>query len=285
MNTILNYCLENINRINSNAQSGFEWKNTYDQDNLSKIKNLEGFYNKIPNSITRVDIIHLINEKKYFEAYVELMLWGLIGVRPKTSKLKKTEIATKVFSEDKTKVISIFDEVIQELNKNNLSKIEEIFVSLEPNGKNKIDEVDISYFTKILAFASQGARERKLDLLIYDKWTKLIHIYLVLESNDSAIWYSENSLNKLCVKTSNGKLQTNLIYTKAGQNWPAYLDYCKRLKNLSNQILIETNLQVSPMKLEEFLFGRSLNQKGSKSLSNPRFWIQQNFCENFTNQV
>lgn len=281
MKTILEYCIENIEKINTNIQSGFEWKNTYQEGFLSKIKNLEDFYIEIPNQITRKDIIQLINENRYFEAYVELMLWGLIGVRPSTNKSKKTEIAVKVFSEDKIKIKAIFEVVIYSLNKNDFNKLEELFLSLEARGKNKIEEVDVSYFTKILAFASQGAINRTLDLLIYDKWTKLIHIYMTLEANENPIWYTESSLKKLCVKKPNDNLQTNLINTKIGYGWSAYLDYCKKLKNLSDKLFEKTNVRVTPMKLEEFLFGTSLSTKGSKTLKNPRYWVQQNFGDNF----
>lgn len=278
--TIKEYCISRSENLNNYNQVGFGWKTKYDLDQLQKNINFKNIYKEIPDVINRDIIINHINEKNYFLALIEIMLWGQIGARPNSNVSKKTEILEKVINYDISKIHEIFEIVI----KGDEEEIKELYESLETGGKNKIPEVDVSYFTKILSFASQVSTN-EFKLLIYDKWTKLIHVNLCVDENDLENLdnlFSKNEIQKLFSKEANEKkYSTKLIYPKKGKGYLSYLDYCNKMNNLANQLSKELNIKLSAFNLEAYLFGNDLRSNKNKQDNNPRFWIQQNFGTNY----
>ena len=279
MKTIKDYCLNNIDKLTDYNQNGFEWKSTYDMLKLQKNKLFNTIYNEIPDLIDRIIIIKHIQEKKYFLAFIEIMLWGQIGARPGSNKSKKTEILEKVINYNQKNINIIFELSVSD----NIKDIENLYSKLENNGDLKIPEVDVSYFTKILSFASESSKN-EFKLLIFDKWTKLVHVHLCSDLNDNTIeeFYTINTISKLYYKSEKENIPTTkLIYPKKGKSFKTYIDYCKKMDFLAKTLSKESGREITAFKLEAFLFGTDLKGKNNKTDNNPRYWIQQNFAKSY----
>jgi hypothetical protein len=214
------------------------------------------------------------------------MLWGGFGLRPSFSKLSRSLSASELFECDPARINYIFETCIY----GDLEEVMLLYESLEYGGQRKIKDLDVSYFTKLIAFASECAAE-KFKFLIYDKWTKLVHVHLMLDAAlDPLEFFSERSLRKLCAlpnaRGGNTKLSdpgssfvTSLIYPRRGKSWDAYQDYCERMNCLSRLLSERCSFYVPPSKVEAFVFGWDLRGKKGKSFENPRYWVQQNFAK------
>jgi len=208
------------------------------------------------------------------------MLWGQIGARPGSNKSKKTEILEKVINYNNKNINIIFESSIS----NNILDIERLYSRLEDvNDDLKIPEVDVSYFTKILSFASESS-QNEFKLLIFDKWTKLVHVHLCADNKDEKLeeYYSNNSISKLYSKNEReNNPTTKLIYPRKGCSFKTYFDYCEKMDSLAKILSNDSGKEITSFKLEAFLFGKNLKGKKNKTLNNPRYWIQQNFANSY----
>jgi hypothetical protein len=280
MKTIKEYCIKNINELFNYKQRPFGWQSNYDVQALLSIADFRAVNTEIPEEIDRVHIIEAIRNQKYYQAYAEILFWGLIGMRPGSNKSKRTEIAKTALSHPEAQIINIF----KTIEEGDAEGIKKLYLSLEQGGGAKIPEVDVSYFTKLLAFGSE-AFENDRKLLIYDKWTKLIHVHLLLEQGQNEFLYSlytPTGLSKLWSKKAKAKsCSTDIIYPRTNKGYYAYIDYCRRMNALADEIYDETDKAFKVYQLESFLFGHQLRSKENKVSSNPRYWIQQNYSKEY----
>jgi hypothetical protein len=280
MNTLKKYCIENINSLIIHEQKSFCWKQNYNLESLLKIHGFSEIYTRIPDKINRLQIIDSIQKKKFYQAYAEILFWGLIGMRPGSNKSKRTEIAIKALSHPKNKIEDIFQTVYE----GDKDKIKSVYKSLENGGTNKISEVGVSYFTKVLAFASE-ASEEQFKLLIYDKWTKLVHVHLLLDCDQKdrlTLFYSPSTLSKLWFKKEKAKsYSTDIISNLSNKGFDSYMDYCVKMNALAKEIFDETKKEIKVFQLESFLFGHELRGIGKNIQNNPRYWIQQNYAKQY----
>lgn len=194
MVSVKQYCIENINNLQSYIQESFTWKSNYFIDELNGYNIL----NDIPDELDRKHILKTISEKKYRKAFIEIMLWGGIGSKPGSNTSKKTEILKKILNYPENKINDIFEKILKEnFQLNNYENIRKIYNSLEKNGDYKIPQVDVSFFTKILSFVSEVSKNEN-KLLIYDKWTKLLHVHLLFDDKDENLYnyYSKRSITR-----------------------------------------------------------------------------------------
>jgi hypothetical protein len=280
MNTIFDYCIGNLEELKNYKQSSFTWRDQYNVEEFLRIPEFSKIEPDIPDLIDREHILKSIRDGRYYQAYVEILLWGLIGSRPGSNKSKKTEIASEAFFHPISEINNIFN-VVKTGNQEN---IEKLYTSLERNGTKKIKEVDVSYFTKILSFASE-AFKNAFKLLIYDKWTRLIHVHILLDMNkitELDSYYSNKSISDLySISKSGKKPSTKLIYAKSNKSLKVYFNYCDIMATLARQISEKSGLSITSFQLEAFLFGKDLKSKMNKNNTNPRYWIQKNFAEKY----
>jgi hypothetical protein len=280
MTTILEYSINNIDNITSYSQDSFSWEK-YSTSPLIDIHDFQSCIAEIPIVIGRENILNTYREKKFYKAFVMTMLWGNIGTQPnrKSKGDKRTTSAFKAFSTSK-ETVDFRIKLIQEKIDNGDIKTAYRYLKND----YKFPGIDISFFTKILSFLSEVSLNNQ-NLLIYDKWTKLIHIHILLDNNiDPLKFYTKRSISNLYKKGTNDKYRTELIQAKTGQDLNAYLNYINVMKDLTQAISLETNKTITPFQLESYLFGKSL--KSNRNLSNPRYWIQQNFaCEYLINFI
>jgi hypothetical protein len=166
--------------------------------------------------------------------------------------------------------------MIRVVNLINNNEIEKAYLSMMPFNENQIQGIGESYFTKLFYFISCNNNKIKIKPLIYDKWTKLIHIGLLIEANEIDLLHSFYKINDLESKILSPK--TDIIYPKNEKKTDSYMDYINRMNVLADT----NNLDVG--KLEAFLFGNPLKGKINKSLDNPRVFIKNYVCKNYPYQ-
>ncbi|GAB1449107.1 hypothetical protein MASR2M44_21300 [Bacteroidota bacterium] len=280
MTTLFDYCIQNKEALLNYKQEAFSWRSRYNEDTLLEIPNFKKVAAEIPSAIDRSHIVCTIQRGSYYQAFAEILLWGQIGARPRSNKSKKTEIAGKALKYEETKIQMIFKTV----SSGHIDEIKKLYASLENKSENKIEEVGISYFTKILAFASE-ASSTDFKLLIYDKWTRLIHAHLLFDLKQAEklkLYYTENELRKIVsVSKNTKKVRTTLIHPKSSESCSAYMNFCTEMDALSKKISAAVGESISAFHLEAFLFGVELRLKGRQNELNPRYWIQTNFAKKY----
>ncbi len=265
METIYQFCSQKSEVIRGFDQLGFKWKKRYLIEVFEGIEGVKELRN-LPDEVKRSDVIEFFKNKNYYHGFLSALIWGGISTRPSKGHKgdKLTSNAYKVLSLPKGVILDIMEKVAHEINNKEYSKAYKL-LALD----NKIPGLNVSFFTKILFFISESSdsssrlTEENMRLLIYDKWTKLIHLLLLLESNETERiekYFGENYLKRFFPKTINAK-ETNLVYCKSRFECESYLDYCARLNKLAWELTENVNLKVDPGQLESFLFGVSSNTK------------------------
>jgi hypothetical protein len=275
--TILEYCIENLSAIERYQQKDFTWS-TYDENPLNEIPQFRELLDHIPESINRERIIQDFRDGKFYRGFVMAMMWGGIGLRNQKGRKgnKQTTSAYKAFSTNPEIVDSRLRLVRDKIANDEFHSAYNLLA-----GEMKFDGIDVSFFTKLLSFISESLNPSK-NLLIYDKWTKLLHVHLIMDENsDPLSYFSKTELKKLWKKDDKGIYNTQLINSskKGNRSYEAYSNYNLLMLMLSNQIFENQGLRIEPFKLESYLFGES--KKDNKSANNPRVWIQQNYSEQY----
>lgn len=275
MRTILEYCIQYNQRIIDYNQDQFKW----DKYRVAPIIDIIDFgrcISQIPNQISRSEILDAFRNRDYYKGFIMSMLWGGIGLRPKIRNDKTTTSAYKAFTipaDEVNRRLNIINEKIQN------DDIQNAYRLLKTELKFK--GIDVSFFTKLLSFLSEANTPIR-NLLIYDKWTKLIHVHLLLDNgSDPCRYYSRNNLLNLYSRNKkNNKPLTELIYPKKSEEIYTYLNYIDSMVDLSNSIMQNSGIRITPFQLETFLFGKEL-KSNNLNFDNPRYWIQQNFANRY----
>jgi hypothetical protein len=278
METIYQFCSQKIEVIVGFDQPGFKWKKRYLNDIFMGIEGVKELRD-LPEEVKRSDVIEFFKRENYYHGFLSALIWGGISTRPSKGHKgdKLTSNAYKVLSLPKEVILEIMEKVSFEINNNEYAKAYNLLAV-----KNKLEGLNVSFFTKILFFISECSdsssrpTENNLKLLIYDKWTKLIHLLLLLESNELEKvekYFGKNYLQDFFPKTINA-LEINLVYCKSRYECESYLDYCKRLNKLAWELSENFQIQIQSGQLESFLFGVSNNIRNNL-VSNNRQVIKE----------
>jgi hypothetical protein len=210
-------------------------------------------------------------DENYYLGFVMAMMWGGILMQPKKGHkgVKTTSNAYQAFNMHHNTIAHYLSQVKHLID---IGQSKVAYNGLLPGGKFKINGVNESFFTKILCFLSQSLDEPR-NLLIYDKWTRLVHLHLMLDNHhDPNEFYTDNEIQDI----ANAKV----VYANNNQRYPAYHHYCHSMNQLADALSDEDH-PISPFKLEAFLFGRSLKPGVNKNKHNPRYWYKKNFQDNY----
>jgi hypothetical protein len=277
--TILEYCIENLSAIEGYRQKDFTWVK-YNKNPLNEIPSFKQLLDQIPELINRECIIQEFANGNFYKGFIMAMMWGQIGNQPGQKGDKTTTDAYKSFSTSPEVVDSRLRVIRYKIANEEFHNAYNLLA-----GEMKFDGIDVSFFTKLLSFISETFNPPK-NLLIYDSRTKLIHIHLMLDEGlNPADFYRLTDLRRICQGKANCSYETKMIYTRPGLGADSYMNYNDLICQLSNHILRERNVVISPFNLEGYLFGWKLHGKKNIVPSNPRFWIQRNFIELYMPQL
>jgi len=257
MPTLHEYCFERIDALLAYNQANMNW-GQYNVAPFKQIPHFDAVLKQIPSEISRGDIIQTFMNENYYLGFVMAMMWG---------NIRKTR-AYQAFSSNP----EIIDHVLRQVKDLIIAgQYEEAYNGLL-GGQFQINGVGESFFTKILCFLSQSLTEPQ-NLLIYDRWTRLVHLYLMLDNNvNPNIFYTNKKIIKIA--TVGG------VYADDDQRYNAYHHYCNSMAQLADALSNE-NHPISPFKLEAYLFGKDLRLIVNRNNYNPRFWYKNNFTEEY----
>lgn len=274
--TIFDYCIENIDRLKAFNQAPFS-SISYRTIPFLEIEEFNNCIHEIPVLISRENIIEAYRNNEYYKAFLMSMMWGGISKRPSEAKNIRSSYAYIAFSTNRSIIEKRFSIIKEEIQRGN---IETAYFLLQ--NEYRIPGIGVSFFTKLLSFISESIDEPQ-NILIYDKWTKLIHVTLLFDfnENEKALgFFGSDRLSKL-YDLYKGKYYTNLIYPVSNNQFEAFSDYCEKMKLLAENISASTNNEISPFILESFLFGNQLRGNINRNDRNPRYWIQQHFANHY----
>lgn len=257
MPPILQYCTENIEALRAYNQANMQW-GQYNKDPFKQIPQFAAVLRHIPPAISRGNIIQTFKDDEYYKGFVMAMMWG---------NIRKTR-AYQAFSSNPEYIDNALRHVKDLII---AGQYEEAYNGLL-GGQFQINGVGESFFTKILCFLSQSLDEPQ-NLLIYDRWTRLVHLHLMLDNNVNPYgFYTNNKIIKIA--TVGG------VYANNNQRYNAYHHYCNSMAQLADGLLNE-NDPISPFKLEAYLFGQDIDVDIN---NNPRYWYKNNFTEEYLPQ-
>ena len=270
--SLSDYVRTNRNEIYNFQQQGFTWRRYI---NTSVMLNPD-FNDLIVNNnfqeeLNREIIIDAFNDNDYYKAFVLAMMWGGINAtRPSVKGNNLTTNFYKSLTEGRVSISTKMERIVELVNNN---QIQDAYLSMMPENENQIQGIGESYFTKLFYFISCANNDIEIKPLIYDKWTKLIHIGLLTEAQEIDLlleYYKISDLKSKILPIN----KTEIVYPRNEMKTPAYIDYITRM----NVIADENQLNVG--KLEAYLFGNPLKGKINKSIANPRVFIKQYVCKN-----
>ena len=271
MVTIEDYIKTKLSDIQRFSQQDFSWDNYRAIPQSRQPLGFQAFLQTqgIPERLHRDWIIEQFgNREKYYNGFVAAMLWGGINAnRPVKGQAGNVETTNfhKAFSVPKEKITENLEQTRLWIAKD---KIYELHAEYQ-DGKFKIPGVGESFFTKLLFFAGMNTTN-PVKPLIYDKWTKIMHIWILLSHNDFKKIDRYFSLKQI----QNGLIWSQtpgLLYTKPGDASAAYMDYVQKM----NQLAHSSQLNVS--NVEGYLFGNAMRGQANKDpRQNPRvFMVEQ----------
>lgn len=252
--TIPKYLLINSSRIlNAPPQNINLITKKYSDKNYMEFPIMKEFHKVFPDlqnkSIQRKDVADLFRKKKYYLGFITAMIWGGINAtRPEKKDQFETINFYKVLNQEEKKIYKIITNVKSLLVK---GEYEKCFNYLDTDGK--INGVGHAYFTKLMYFIGYNENRIKLKPLIFDKWTSNAYLALLIDSGQ---------FDKIKMFYT-GKIDKNNKTVSLRRN--KALVYHSFIKDMNTWAY---ELNISPSRLEEFIFGISLKQ--NKTVTNPR---------------
>lgn len=179
------------------------WKRKMYNEN-KVFEQLRKKYGETP--LNRQMIINLFKDENFYDGFLCAMTWGGIG-----SNVKGKAIFNSVFSKGNQKCISKkikrVAQILNDESKESEERIRIAYLSLVDKNENGIEGIGESFYTKILFFVGAGIESLTLKPLIYDRHMKDAY---------------QNLLDK--------------PITKAEQPIEQYIDYCRKMEVLREQL-------------------------------------------------
>lgn len=268
--TLRDYLDNHQEEINQYRQQGFSWSPKYNRPIFKKIKAwddiIEG--NTLPETLDRTFVKKLFKtQNTYYQGFVSALMWrGISATRPKTKGNQETTNFYFALSAPPQKIV-------QDLMKTRdllaSGKIKEAFEAYH-RGSFKINGLGPSYFTKLFYFLGAACDFKPLPL-IYDKWTRYIHLWLSL-SNDTLPETSK-------YYTLPDRFDGRPILNRTGAESNGYLDYVEKFNQLC------TDLHLPPANAEAYLFGKPFKGKVNKDPEyNPRAFMLSQLNNSMANK-
>lgn len=263
MQTIQQFAQQQRVRIINFSQTTFTWDDYKSNHWLWEHEAFRSAVDSgvIPDDLHRDWVLEQFkNPDTFYLGYLTALMWGGVNAtRPVSNQpgnLRTTNFYQALSVPKKTIVENLLR--TQDLiNQNRLKTVHEHYL----NGDFKIPGIGESYFTKLLFFAGYPTNN-PIKPLIYDKWTKIMHVWLLLSDQEYETLWRMYSRQQLC---QNVVLTEGLLSPSTAYRSGAYVDYVQRMNHLAQEI------NADPSTLESFLFGTSKKGVANKqSIRNPR---------------
>lgn len=220
---------------------------------------MQRLYERFPtNQVQRSELLEMYkNWEDPVLAAIATFVWGYIDTR-KDKRLQQVLMLNESALKERLDRIHILVTA---------GEIEEAFLSCCTGNDNHIRGVGMSFFTKLFFFIGESVSAVRIKPLILDRWTT--NAFFALEAQSLGLkgardWFSLPS--KAVFEKSKA------VYLKPNVNLQAaaYVRYINQMNIWASE------LNVSPAKLEEFVFG--VHRRQNKSASNPRNEIVSIIC-------
>ena len=269
MITIQEYIERNLRTIQNFSQQSYSWEQYRNIPNGRMPAEFRTLLQEdaIPEPLHRDWVIQQFNDRNtYYQGFVAAMLWGGINAtRPAQTGRYDTTNFYKALSKPRVEVTENIEQTRRLIASNKIHEVYNGYLS----GHLRIPGVGESFFTKLLFFAGMNT-DNPVKPLIYDKWTKIMHVWILLgnrESTKLSDFFSNSTVYKNVVEND----PPNLMPTRPGQQADSYQDYILLMNQLANHYGLE------PSNLEAYLFGKPMkNTINRDPLNNPRpFMVEQ----------
>jgi hypothetical protein len=204
----------------------------------------------------RRGIIELFKEDLY-TGFIAAMMWGGInGTRPQTAGGNDTSFR-RLLEHPIEKVEKAIQYATDKIKSGDIA---DLCLEFESGGEHCLPGVGHAYYTKLFYFLGQ-VHNVALQPLIFDKWTSNAHCALLIQNSNT---------EKLYYKGTNRHYSYSLkIPTSRAGKSNIYFEYVRDFNCWAKELSeINPDKEISPSKLEEFLFGQPLNR--NRTSTNPR---------------
>jgi hypothetical protein len=282
--SLIDFIKKNANEIGNHKQHGFKWATYKENEFLNEIEDFRKVVQdeNIPETLEREIILNFYHKDDPYRAFIFTMMWGLIDAK-KPAKGSPGDKRTTNFYQALSHGKKLIEKALKTSQEHlQLGTIDRAYDSFK--FECKIPGVDTSYFTKILFFQGQ-ALQMETKPLIYDKWTKLIHITLMIEQEDRQKLYDFYNQKKLISVSKIMEYYTEenlarkikdrplipLLQPSKEAEYYSYYDYVNRM----NGVAMDNDIEVGS--LEGYLFGNPLKGKRNRTKKyNPRVRVLEN---------
>ena len=262
---IPDYLIKNRQRIEDlPIQDLGTWNASYDNEAFDEFKIIRTLREQFPSKIIRrADIVNLFRNNQKYLGFVSSMVWGFINAsRPRIKGGdRKTTNLYRALSHEQNKVEDAMKFAEEKFEKSDYRSPFEIMMS---GKKYKIPGVDYRYYTKIFFFLGQAKDSIATKPLIFDKWTTNAFYALLSQSHPDDV-------------------QKYFRGVKDGNPGEAVVRSGKKLIHAYERFIKEMNqwakeIDVSPDKLEQFVFGHDLRKEYINT--NPRIELWEIISDN-----
>lgn len=200
---------------------------------------------QIPEQLHRDWILEQFkNRDTYYIGFVSAMMWGGINdsrpLKGYAGDLRTTNFY-RALTTPTQRIIDNLDTAKHLIAQNRLKEVFQRYLQED----FKIDGIGESYFTKLLFFAGYHSGN-PIKPLIFDKWTKIMHVWLLLSTNEHDRLFKFYKKSSIC---QNVIQKPGLLTVNRGDEADAYVDYVARMNQLAQHFGVEVS------NLESYLFG------------------------------
>jgi hypothetical protein len=250
--SVPNYLKINKQRIkNLPTQDLGAWNANYDNKVFDKFKVVLDLRERFPGKkINRADIINLFRQDEKYLGFVATMVWGFINAsRPRIKGGDRTTTNFyRALSHERERVEAAIEFAENAFTEGDYRRP---FKEMMRGERHNIPGIDYRYYTKIFFFLGQANQAIIRKPLIFDKWTANAFFALLSQSQpDRVCEYFRDVKN-----AKNANSPGEAIVRSGNSLIDAYETFITLINEWSE------DLDVSPDKLEEFIFGFDLRNR------------------------
>lgn len=147
------------------------------------------------NLIKKEEVIKLFKDNDVYLGVICALIWG--GINATRSKDKTNTFFYHLLKYDKNELLLSLKKINLYLENNQFNQAFKFF---NDEKRGKIKGIGPAFFTKIFYFLGEGNEAIKIKPLIFDKWTQIAYLALLIQNNEKEKikkYYSDIQINLL----------------------------------------------------------------------------------------